>query len=227
MSIKIKNLRFRYSGARPFQLKIDHFELKKKERVFLEGPSGSGKTTLLHLIAGMLIPHSGEVLIQENPFSQLSEGRRDQIRGEAFGFVFQNFNLIPYLNVIDNVTLPCKISNFRKKRALEKNGSIQKAAQALLEQLEIPLSAQKENKVIELSMGQQQRVACARALIGNPSILIADEPTSALDYHRKNKFIELLLETSSEQNTAVLFVSHDPTLKNQFDRSVHLKDLQK
>ncbi|MCX7207937.1 MAG: ABC transporter ATP-binding protein [Proteobacteria bacterium] len=214
--IQIENLQFTWPGSLRPTLEILEFKLAKAERLFLHGPSGSGKSTLLSLLTGIHLPQSGKINILGQDLAQLSGPRRDRFRADHLGYVFQQFNLLPYLSVLDNVLLPCQFSKLRQQRS----GGAKAQALHLLKRLD--LHTHLHQAVSALSVGQQQRVALARALIGAPEILIADEPTSALDAERRGAFIELLFECAQEHQTAILLVSHDPQLAVHFDRSLSL-----
>ncbi|STQ91356.1 ABC transporter ATP-binding protein [Iodobacter fluviatilis] len=214
--IQIENLQFSWPGSARPTLSIPEFKLAKAEHLFLHGPSGSGKSTLLSLLTGIHLPQSGRIKILGQDLSRLSGPGRDRFRADHLGYVFQQFNLLPYLSVLDNVLLPCQFSKLRRQRT----GEPKAQALHLLERLD--LHTHLHQSVSALSVGQQQRVALARALIGAPEILIADEPTSALDAERRGAFIELLFECAKEHQTAILLVSHDPQLAMHFDRSVSL-----
>jgi putative ABC transport system ATP-binding protein len=213
--IQCQNLEFKYPNS-GFRLAIPSFNLESGETVFLEGDSGSGKSTMLNLMAGVLLPQKGIVSLMGNNLSLLSANECDALRVNHIGFLFQQFNLLGYLNVLDNVTLPCRFSKRRKHCAIESAGSVNQAATDLLNAL--GMSPFLQQTVSTLSVGQQQRVAAARALIGKPDLIIADEPTSALDARHQTRFLELLLSQAKQQHTAVLFVSHDPRLAEYCSR---------
>lgn len=206
-------------------LDISFFEVERGEKVFVCGPSGSGKSTLLNLIGGVLLPVSGNLSILSENLTDLSAIKRDHLRGDRLGFIFQMFNLIPYLSVVENVVLPCRFSERKKKRILEAGLTLEQEAERLLLHLRIDVDTVKHRPVTELSVGQQQRVATARALMGMPDLIIADEPTSALDADTRNAFIDLLFNECQNSGSTVLFVSHDAQLGNKFDRTVYLKEL--
>ena len=208
-------------------LDIGNFEVEPGEKVFLCGPSGSGKSTLLNLIGGVLSPVSGIVSILDENLADLSSIKRDRLRGDRLGFIFQMFNLIPYLSVVENVVLPCRFSEFKKKRILEAGLTIEQEAERLLSHLRIDVDTVKDRPVTELSVGQQQRVATARALMGRPALIIADEPTSALDADTRNAFLGLLFGECQSSGSTVLFVSHDAELGKRFDRALYLNDLNR
>jgi putative ABC transport system ATP-binding protein len=220
-AIAIQNLQFSYPGTPEPVLSIQNFTLARGEKVFLKGASGSGKSTLLQLVAGVLKPNGGTISVLDQPLAVLSSGGRDQFRADHLGFVFQLFNLLSFLNLVDNVTLPCRFSKLRTDRALASGGTLQSVALDLLHALGLAKSANARS-VSQLSVGQQQRVALARALIGTPELVICDEPTSAIDVEHRDRFMQLLLAQVEKSGAALLFVSHDPALERYFDRSVHL-----
>jgi putative ABC transport system ATP-binding protein len=221
-AVAIQNLRFAYRRG-PEVLDIDELMVPRGERVFLHGPSGSGKTTLLGIIAGVLQPTAGTVSVLGHQLAQLRPGERDALRGEHLGYLFQLFNLLPWLSVTENVTLPVELHPARRARL----GSVspRDAAHALLHRLD--LADFVHEKVGDLSVGQQQRVAAARALIGSPELLIADEPTSSLDADRRNAFLDLLFAECASAGSTLLFVSHDLSLGSRFDRQLSLPELNR
>lgn len=215
-AVLLENLRFAYRRGRPV-LDIECLEVPSGERVFLHGPSGSGKTTLLGLLTGVLRADAGVVRILGTDLSTLSGSRRDAFRGESLGYIFQMFNLIPYLTALDNIILPCRVSPARRARV---RGSLEDEARRLAGRLEI--ASLLDARPGELSVGQQQRVAAARALMGRPRLVVADEPTSALDTDRRDLFLDLLFDSCREAGATLLFVSHDRTLEPRFDRGLSL-----
>ncbi|MBX7058824.1 MAG: ABC transporter ATP-binding protein [Leptospirales bacterium] len=222
MSFSIEKLSFAY-GKRPPTLQIDAFSAAAGERIFLYGPSGSGKTTLLGILGGVLQPQAGAVLVLAERLDRLSAARRDRFRGQHIGFLFQLFNLIPYLSALENITLPCSLSAGRRARLQGRDP--RDAARELAAHLGIETALDKA--VLELSVGQQQRVAAARALIGAPELIIADEPTSALDADHRESFIRLLFQECKNSGSTLLFVSHDQSLAPLFDRSVSLPQINR
>lgn len=211
--------------GQPALLNIPRFELNAGERVFLKGPSGSGKTTLLGLLGGVYLPNSGRITLLGKDMASLSAARRDHFRADHTGYIFQMFNLLPYLSVVENVTLPCHFSRVRRERALKRHDSLPSAALHLLHSLGLVDNALLDRAVNELSIGQQQRVAAARALIGSPELVIADEPTSALDADSREAFLRLLFAECSAAGSSLLFVSHDASLEPLFDRALSLRDI--
>ena len=223
--VDIENVAFSWPGKQGFQVGIDRFSLADSERLLLLGPSGSGKSTLLSLVTGIVSPQQGMVNILGTNLGSLSGSARDRFRAEHFGIIFQMFNLLPYGTAIDNVMLPLQFAPERSKRAAQ-NGGARHEAHRLLTALGID-EALHNKPAATLSVGQQQRVAGARALIGSPQIIIADEPTSALDRDRQHDFLKLLFSEACEAGTSVLMVSHDDTHQKWFDRVLHLPEIIK
>lgn len=217
-----RDLLFRWRPAEPVVLRLPRLELKAGERLFVAGPSGSGKSTLLGLLAGVTRAGEGTVTILGQPLEKMSSAGRDRFRADHLGYIFQLFNLLPYLSVLENVLLPCRFSRRRMARAIANSGSAPEEARRLLAHLEMADQALLARPVLDLSVGQQQRVAAARALIGGPELVLADEPTSALDYDRREAFIRLLFQECAAQQASLVFVSHDPGLEALFDRSLRL-----
>ncbi len=220
--ISIDTLRFAWPGQSTPLLDIASFDLARGERLFVRGASGSGKSTLLGLITGVLRPQSGSIEVLGHRLNEMTAAERDHFRAHHFGIIFQQFNLIPYLSVIENVTLPCQFSDLRRRKSVSRSGNPGEEALRLLEHLDMADSLVINKPVNELSVGQQQRVAAARALIGSPEILIADEPTSSMDADRRAAFIELLFRECEETGSTLLFVSHDQGLQEPFDRAIEL-----
>ncbi|WP_020406719.1 ABC transporter ATP-binding protein [Hahella ganghwensis] len=223
----LENLRYRWAGSSKDVLDIGRFSVSRGERVFLQGVSGSGKTTLLNLLGGVITPDSGVVSILDTDLTKLGHAARDTFRADHIGFVFQQFNLIPYLSLIDNVTLPCRFSKTRRNRITAKGTTPADEATRLLSQLGLNEEARSSRSVTALSVGQQQRVAVARAMIGSPELIIADEPTSALDVQARFAFLDLLFHEVEASNATLLFVSHDPALQKRFERSVRMVDINR
>ena len=223
-SILLKNLKFSYEPKHnkpaPLVLNINELDILSGEKVFLYGPSGFGKSTLLNIMAGVLEIKSGSVEVLGKNLHDISQGARDHLRGENVGYIFQIFNLIPYLNIRENIVLPCLIN---KKRA----GGMDFYAQADELIRTLGLTEHAEKNVTDLSIGQQQRVAAARALIGNPKLIIADEPTSSLDEKNTSEFMNLLLTEWEKRKFTLVFVSHDTNLKKYFPRTISLPDINK
>jgi putative ABC transport system ATP-binding protein len=221
-AVDLAGVRFAYRAGTDV-IAIDALTIPRGETVFLHGPSGSGKTTLLGLLAGVLRATHGSVRVLGTDFSALSGGARDAFRARHLGYVFQMFNLIPYLSVRENIVLPLRLEPARQARL----GSTTRDAAAadMAEQLDI--AGLLDRPVTELSVGQQQRVAAARALIGHPELVIADEPTSALDTDRRERFLQLLFASCARANATLVFVSHDQSLRPLFSRSLSLSELNR
>lgn len=215
MTINIKDLTYRYAKEDPV-LHIKQWQVDSGERLFLHGPSGCGKSTLLNILAGMLAVNEGHVSVCGQQLQRLNRYRRDQFRANHIGYVFQQFNLIPYLSAVDNIQLSCSFAK-QATPSLE-------AIKELLARLNIaPTDWQKPTS--SLSIGQQQRIAIARALINQPELLIADEPTSSLDAKNRDNFMSILMEITQESATTLIFVSHDQTLAKYFERCDHFETL--
>lgn len=212
----------RAGKAAPVILDIPNLTINKQEHIFIKGPSGSGKSTLLNLIAGIITPQQGTVTVADTVISKLRGSRRDRFRADSIGFIFQIFNLVPYLSVLENISLPLMFSPQRR----QKIDDVEEEVSRLLARLELPKDIL-ATKVTELSIGQQQRVAAARAIIGSPPLLIADEPTSALDADTREAFISLLFEECQRSQMTLLFVSHDGSLEKLFARSLDLNQINK
>jgi putative ABC transport system ATP-binding protein len=225
MAIELSGMYFSWGGGRDPVLSIEKLQIQSGERVFIEGPSGSGKSTLLSLIAGVITPQQGKIRVEGYQLETLKGAARDRIRADHIGYIYQMFNLIPYLTVLENVTLPCRFSQRRRDRASNRSAEVNLEAMRLLHGLGMGDTSVIKKPAIELSVGQQQRVAAARALIGTPEVIIADEPTSSLDADRREAFIRLLFNECDRADTTVVFVSHDTSFETLFDRSIRLSDI--
>ena len=218
--IHLQDIHFRWPEQEEDLLHIPELIVNKGEHLFIQGPSGSGKTTLLNLLTGINRPNAGSVSVLGIALETLSNMQRDQFRADHLGVIFQQFNLLPYLSLLENVQLPCGFSQRKKQNA----GDVQKTAVRLLDHLRIPQSLLNQ-PVSKLSVGQQQRTAVARALIGNPEIVIADEPTSALDSDNRDRFLQLLFQETEEQGGTLIFVSHDQHIAQQFNQVIDLNEI--
>jgi len=225
-AISLTDLRYAWPGQASPCLDIAQFTVAAGESVFMHGDSGSGKSTLLALLGGVLLPQAGSVRVLGSELTRLSAGSRDRFRVDHTGFIFQQFNLIPYLSMQDNVLLPCRFSARRRGRALTRSQSLAAEAKRLLAELDLHESLWRR-PVTQLSVGQQQRVAAARALIGAPELVIADEPTSALDAARQAAFLDLLARECALAGATLIFVSHDARLASHCARSVALAEMQR
>ena len=217
MMLKLENIK--KSFVQPDQQKvpildIPHFEIARGEQVVLIGPSGCGKTTLLHTIAGITQPDSGKVWIDGVELTHYSEAGRDRIRADKLGYVFQTFNLLPGFSALENVLLGMTFA--RKKTSPQR-------ARQLLEQ--VGLGHRLHNKPGALSVGEQQRVAVARSMANEPSLLLADEPTANVDPQNQQHIIDLIKQGCRSENISLLLVTHSMHVAHQFDRLVKLEEL--
>ena len=212
--LRIDNASFVWPGT-GFALEVSDFGLEAGERALLVGESGAGKSTLLSLICGVLRPSSGSIQVAGKDITTLRSSALDRLRADKFGIIFQMFNLLPFASALENVLLPLRFARARRVDAPRE------AAASLLIRLGLPEDAV-HAKAGTLSVGQQQRVAAARALIGSPPIVIADEPTSALDKNTAAEFMTLLIQETTRTKAALLMVSHDERLAGHFDRVVSL-----
>ncbi|TVS13264.1 MAG: ABC transporter ATP-binding protein [Wenzhouxiangella sp.] len=218
--LNVDQLQFTWPGdARPV-LAVESLTLAEGEKVFLYGPSGSGKSTLLAVIGGLVRPGAGHLFFRGQDLAAMRGSQRDRFRAEHLGVIFQQFNLLPWLDLHANVMLPCRFSRARARRA----GNVRSAAKQLLQAMDLDPSLW-SRRADRLSVGQQQRVAAARALIGRPALILADEPTSALDSDRRQAFLELLFAQVEAAGSSLLFVSHDRDLARRFDRAIDLTEL--
>ena len=224
--VKLSAVRFRWPGAAAPCLDLPALTLGAGERVFLHGPSGSGKSTLLSLIGGVVSAETGRIEVLGAELGGLSPAARDRHRADQIGFVFQQFNLIPYLSARDNILLACRFSPARRQRLAMAATTPGAEAERLAGHLDLS-PALLDRPAAELSVGQQQRVAAVRALLGRPPLIVADEPTSALDADRQRAFLDLLLDECRDAGAALLFVSHDTRLADRFDRQLALADLNR
>lgn len=222
--IAMSGVGFTWPGPRGFSLTIDKFELTARERVLLVGPSGSGKSTFLNLLTGIVAPSSGRLELLGSDIAKFSNSARDHFRAEHIGIIFQMFNLLPYGSVTDNVVLPLSFAKTRRERALA-GGTHEGEAKRLLSSLGLDAEAFEGVAASSLSVGQQQRVAAARALIGRPELIVADEPTSALDRDSQLAFLDLLFAEVEAADATLIMVSHDESLGQRFDRVIHLDDI--
>ena len=216
--ITINNLDFHYNEG-DFRLNFPEFSVKKSEKVAVIGPSGSGKTTLLNLIAGIITPVNGTVSVSDIKVSELSDDRRRDFRITNIGFVFQDFELIDYLNVMDNILHPYRITG-----ALTFNGTTKARVKDLADQMGIGDKLKRHPD--DLSQGEKQRAAICRALLHRPSLVLADEATGNLDPENKTRIIDLLFRSVEDHDATLLAVTHDHELLKRFDRVVDFKEFQ-
>ncbi|MFP6779616.1 MAG: ATP-binding cassette domain-containing protein [Alphaproteobacteria bacterium] len=208
--ISIKNLEYKVGQKINFSLKIKDFKLNKSDSVLIYGESGLGKSTFLNLLSGAVSPQEGNIDILGANISNTSSSIKDKIRGDHFGIVFQTFNLLPYVSVKNNILLGKAYSSIKQSKS--NNNEIKE----LMDKLALSYEDLINRKAYELSIGQQQRVAVARALIGKPEIILADEPTSALDKNNQKEFINLLFKSLDDNEQGLIMVSHDHKLSNKF-----------
>nr|WP_164520859.1 ABC transporter ATP-binding protein [Vibrio aphrogenes] len=225
-AVRLDQVQFAWPKSPHLVIDIEQLTVKTNQHVFIKGPSGSGKSTLLSLLTGMMTPQTGEIHLLGHNLGQLTQAQRDQFRSHHIGYIFQQFNLLPYLSVIENVLLPCRFSHLRQRQTTHNHHTAEQQAEQLLHRLQLPADCF-QRSVNQLSIGQQQRVAAARALIGQPELIIADEPTSSLDADNRQVFIELLLEEANQSGATVLFVSHDASLQRYFERCIDLTDINR
>ncbi|WP_417386974.1 ABC transporter ATP-binding protein [Gimesia sp.] len=214
--IRLQQIQFRYPQS-PFQLSIPQLEFKDAEKVAVVGPSGCGKTTLLNLISGILVPDQGTLISCDLDLKTLDDSQRRVYRISKIGFVFQEFELIDYLNVRENILLPYFIN-----QALKLDQSVQERARELAASMQIDQYL--TGRIDQISQGERQRVAICRALLPQPEILLADEPTGNLDPANKRLIRDLLLEHATRTNATLIMVTHDDRLLDQFDRTIDIEE---
>ncbi len=216
--IRVRDLEFQYDKS-DFRLRVANLQIADRERVAIVGPSGSGKTTLLNLFAGIATPHRGSVETAGQDVSSMSDRARRQFRVRHVGLVFQEFELLEYLTVLDNVLLPYFLTP-----ALKLDDDVRARAVRLAEGVEI--DDKLGRNVARLSQGERQRVALCRALLTDPSVILADEPTGNLDPSSKMRVVDLLLERAQEANATLVAVTHDHEVAERFDRVLDMGTLQ-
>jgi len=221
-TVDIQKISYTWPGENKAILTIDSLEIKQGETVLLRGKSGSGKTTLLSLIAGINTVDTGHLSILGKELKNSTPQERDRFRGDRIGFIFQQFNLLPYLTVQENILAPLLFSPVKREK---ESRNTEERVLSLLENLDLQVDPGKS--VMELSIGQQQRVAAARAFMGEPELIIADEPTSALDTESGKVFLNLLFHEARRLGSTLIVVSHDSSLKGFFDREESLSRLNR
>lgn len=214
-AIEIRDLVYSWPGRDEAALQVSDFSISRGASVFLFGTSGSGKSTLLNIVAGLTSPQSGSVTVLGHDMLAMNARARDRFRAERIGLIFQQFNLVPYLDVLTNIRIASHLGGTAKKEGQEE-------ILLLLDSLLLDRSVL-HRRADELSVGQQQRVAIARAMINRPELIIADEPTSALDEESRDEFIETLLTTQRRTSATVILVSHDRSLARFFDSTESMK----
>lgn len=215
--IEINDLTFEYPGS-DFRFDLNSLNIKSGKKVALIGPSGYGKTTLLNLLSGILEPIKGTIHLNGTEVTKLADSQRRNFRITNIGFVFQNFELIEYLNVLDNILL-----SYRINPSLSMSREVIDRAETISEQL--GLKDKLKRNVGKLSQGEMQRVAICRAILNNPKIILADEPTGNLDPRNKEKIIEILFDYSSRENATLITVTHDHSLLKGFDEVLDMQQL--
>lgn len=218
MQTLIDNLEFAY-GDGGFCLRVPRLEIASGEKLAFVGPSGSGKTTLLRLLAGVHVPAQGSIESGDQRLNSLSDGARRAFRIRHIGFVFQDFELIEYLNVRENILLPYRINP-----ALELNAAARERASTLAASL--GLESKLKRRVDQLSQGEKQRVAIGRALLPGPQMLLADEPTGNLDPDNKKRIINILFDQAEKTEATLVVVTHDHSLLDGFDRVIDFAQFQ-
>jgi len=216
--IAIRNLEFSYAGGK-FVLNIPELEVSKHEKVAVIGPSGTGKTTLLNLIAGILVPTRGSIRINQTSIEQLTDRKRRRFRITQLGFVFQDFELLDYLNVYDNILHPYRIT-----KALKLDSAVRQRAEILA--AEMGIGDKLRQRSVDLSQGEKQRAAICRALLPRPGLILADEATGNLDPENKTRILDLLFRAVEEHDTTLLAVTHDYELLKRFDRVIDFIEFQ-
>jgi putative ABC transport system ATP-binding protein len=216
--IGVKSLEFEYRTG-GFLLSMPEFAVAKAEKVAVIGPSGSGKTTLLNLVAGILVPQKGSVTVRETVVSDLGDSARRDFRITNVGFVFQDFALLDYLNVMDNILHPYRITG-----ALKLTGQVRKRAEALAREMGIADKLRRQST--DLSHGEKQRAAICRALLPHPEVILADEATGNLDPRNKLRILDLLFESVEKHGATLLAVTHDHELLSRFDRVTDFQKFQ-
>ncbi len=216
--IHIRDLQFGY-GSSNFQLTVPVLAVSSGEKLAVIGPSGSGKTTLLNLIAGILKPQKGSVHVGEKQVDALSDDGRRDFRITNIGFVFQNFELLDYLNVLDNILHPYRITRALKLNAAARTRAVDLAAQ-------MGIGDKLKRKADDLSQGEKQRAAICRALLPKPKLILADEATGNLDPENKMRILELLFDSVTEHGATLVAVTHDHELLPRFDRVIDFRDFR-
>ncbi|MEM8791933.1 MAG: ATP-binding cassette domain-containing protein [Pseudomonadota bacterium] len=214
----LRDVSFAWPGQGAFRLDVPDLKLAGGTKAVLLGESGSGKSTLLSLVCGILAPERGEISVDGEDLARISGGARDRFRAERLGVIFQQFNLLPFATPLDNILLPLSFAVERRRRLSDPRAE----ALRLTSALGLPETLVTSGQAAKLSVGQQQRVAVARALIGGPRLIVADEPTSALDAGSRGAFIDLLLGQADAAGATLLMVTHDAGLAGYFDQALEM-----
>ncbi len=215
--VRMQDLVFRYREG-GFELRVESLRVGRGERVAVVGPSGSGKTTLLHLAAGIVVPQHGRVETNATELSALDDGRRRDFRARHVGYVFQSFELLGYLDVLDNILLP-----FRVNPTLSLDAAARERAVSLARR--VGIADKLPRRPGQLSQGEQQRAAVCRALVARPGLILADEPTGNLDAKNKQRVMEILHEQALAEGASLVVVTHDLDLLQDFERVVDFQEL--
>jgi putative ABC transport system ATP-binding protein len=215
--IELSKINFEYKQS-DFRLQFDSIKTESKKAVALIGPSGCGKTTLMSLIAGILPSQNGNIVINNAEINNLTDTQKRLFRIQNIGFVFQDFALLEYLNLYENILHPYRINS-----ALTLNESVKKRANDLAEK--VGISKRLKNYPGQTSVGEQQRCAIARALLNEPSVILADEPTGNLDPKNKRAILEILLQYVRDHEATLLVATHDYELLEYFDETIDFKTL--
>ena len=215
--IKLEKIKYSYPNS-DFHLAIDSLQIESREKTAIIGPSGFGKTTMLNLLAGIILPSQGKISVKNNLVNQLSDTERRNYRIKEIGFVFQDFKLLEYLNVLDNILLP-----FRINRSLQLTKETRENAKVLAASINIEDKLSKHPS--KLSHGERQRVAICRALLNKPSLILADEPTGNLDPANKAHIMDILFEYVNNYNSTLITVTHDHALLSGFDEVLDFEKL--
>ena len=223
LAIHIEHLTLDFNGHRCID--IPSLQIKQGENLLLFGENGSGKTTLLRLLCGLIRPDSGDIEVLGRPLTTMSERDKEHFRADYMGYVFQSLNLMPYLSALENILLPCGFSKRKKRYVDQQDITPEYVAYQLMAKLKLEDPMRLRHKTDQLSKGLQQRIAVARALIGNPKLILADEPASAMGNYSQKQVYELLVNHAKEHNATLVCISHHPNANQYFDHCINMKDI--